>query len=170
MATVSVFLLHNSFQLLLFVAHAAGTGVDALQLDYRSGHLRGKASIPMRPFSGTSVVSNTTINLTPLLLHGSPSPTSAGMADQKSSRAHCPSHTGVPLPGLSLACLLLTLSPFKSGLKLFQSALLTPAQGPFSPFETGVPCLLPAGLVSCKPIHYQRTQNPISDTRLRGRC
>jgi len=29
-------LLHNSFQLLLFVAHAACNGVDALELDYRS--------------------------------------------------------------------------------------------------------------------------------------
>jgi len=39
---------------------------------------------------------------------------------------------------------------------LFQWALLTSAQRSFSPFETGVSHLLPAGLVSCTPTHDQK--------------
>ena len=72
-------------------------------------------------------------------------------------------------PRLSLVSLVLFLSPSKSSLKLFQSALLTLAQRSFFPFETGVPCVLPAGLVSCKLTHDKNPQNSAGNTRLGAR-
>lgn len=54
----------------------------------------------------------------------------------------CPSNTGVQLPGLSLVSLVLSLCPFKSDLKLFQCAPLTPEQKTFSPFETSFHIIL----------------------------
>ena len=73
--------------------------------------------------------------------------------------AWCPLNLACCPQGLSLASLvlcLLCLSLFKSSLMLFQWALLTSAQRSFSPFETGVSHLLPAGLVSCTPTHDQK--------------
>ncbi len=56
---VIVILPHNRFQLLLFVAHAACIGVDALQLAIDPAtFLRGEALIPTSQLSGASVVSN----------------------------------------------------------------------------------------------------------------
>ena len=94
------------------------------------------------------MVSNTSITLVSLLTHGSLSPASTEMADQRASLGHHPSIIGVLPPGLSLASLVLSSSPFKCSLKLFQRALLMPVQRSFALFEPGVPRLLPAGLVS----------------------
>jgi len=96
------------------------------------------------------VVPNTLITLPSVLLHGSPSPAATEMTDRQ-TEGHCPSDIGVLHTGLSLASLVLSLSPFKSSVKLFQWALLTPVQRCLSPCETGVPHMLPAGLVSRRP-------------------
>lgn len=53
--------------------------------------------------------------------------TSSETADWRTLLAHCPSNTGMT-PGLSLVVLFFSLSPFNSSLKVFQWALLSPAQ------------------------------------------
>ena len=128
--------------------------------------LGGEVLIPMWPFSGTSLVSNTSITLVSLLPHGSPSPTSTEMADWRTLWAHCPSNTVMPPSGLSLVSLVLSLFPFKSSFNLFQWALLTPVQRSFSPFETVIPHLVASrpGVMQTNP--WSRNLKFCCDSRL----
>lgn len=116
----------------------------------------GKALIPIQPFLGISMISNSSISLVTLLLHGSPSPTFTGMGDQGTLPAHHPTESGILPPGLSLASLVSSLSPFNSSLKPFQWVLLTPEQRSSSPLETDESCLLPAGLALHKMTRDQK--------------
>lgn len=88
-----------------------------------------------------------------LLSQGSPCPSCTERASQRASLAHT-SNTGVLPPGLSWVNLVLSLSLFKSSLKLFQCALITqwqipllPAQaGSYSSFLQAIPCKFPSKL------------------------
>lgn len=124
---IVVFPLYNGFQLVLFVAHPACTGVDAIQLGYWFWQLwgGGEILIPTWPFSDASMVSNVPITFASLLPHGSSSLTSTETGDQRTLLAHHSSNTGILIPGLSTENLVLSLSLFTCSLKLFQWALLT---------------------------------------------
>lgn len=63
---------------------------------------------------------------------------------------------------LSLVCLFLSLSPFKSVLKSYQSALLTPGQKSFSHSEKAGCCQESVDLLSYRLSHGQEIQNCIS--------
>lgn len=162
---VIAFLPPSGFQLLLFLVHTTCIGVNALHLGWWPRHFFfffleeegvGKALIPIQPFLGISMISNSSISLVTLLLHGSPSPTFTGMGDQGTLPAHHPTESGILPPGLSLASLVSSLSPFNSSLKPFQWVLLTPEQRSSSPLETDESCLLPAGLALHKMTRDQK--------------
>ena len=154
---VKDFLLQNGFQLLLFVVRAACISVDALQLGYWSWHF----------YEGRSPNSYMTILRSCCHMDLHPLPPWDG--NWRTLLAHFLSNIGVVPPGLCLVSLVLSLSTFKSCLNLFQWTPLTPVWRSFSCFETGVPHLLSAGLVSCKPTHDQNYQKSAGDTRLRAR-
>lgn len=117
MTAAAVFLLHKGFQPLLFVVCAVCRGVDALQLRYWSRHLfRGEALISTRLFGGISSLMSLLYVRPPL--HWDTSP-------KDLTSTHAPSNTAVLPPGLPRASLVLCLSSFKSGLKLFQCVLIT---------------------------------------------
>lgn len=82
--------------------------------------------------SAASGISNILIILSSLLLQGPPSPHSTAMADQRT--LHCPSKSGVPPPGLSLA---LSSFPFTQSLKFSQQASRTPELRSIFLLETG---------------------------------
>lgn len=81
------------------------------------------------------VISNLPISLVPLVPHGSPSPTSTGEVDQWTLLAHCSLTIVISPLDLSLSSLVLSPSPFKSNLKPYQRALLTPEQRSFFPLR-----------------------------------
>jgi len=74
---IIVFLQYDSFQLLLYVDHVACIRIDALHLS----PLWGTCLNFYVTISGSSVASNTSMTLVPLLAHGSLSPTSTEIVD-----------------------------------------------------------------------------------------
>lgn len=84
----------------------------------------GEVLIPMWPFSGSLAASNPSNRLASLLPHGSPRPTYTDTAYQRTLLEHCSSNFSTLPPDLSLARLVLLLSPFN--LKLFLWSLLSP--------------------------------------------
>lgn len=86
----------------------------------------GEELILMWPFSGPFVVSNSSKPLLSLLPRGYPCPTYTDTAYQRTLLEHCSSKFSTLPPDLSLASLVLLLSLFKSNLKLFLWALLSP--------------------------------------------